>query len=121
MDCCGKSHAWDTYDVPNRWKPQQRVRCLIVGENPGKQNSVYFYDVPANHDPVRVRTNLLHGLTSAGLIREPTLIAFRTAGFVFDHGIRCHMPFKEIKRISRTADCTEPPLPAIPAYLYQFG
>jgi len=27
------------------------------------------------------------------------------------------MPFKEIKRISRTADCTEPPLPAIPAYL----
>jgi hypothetical protein len=64
MDCCGKSHAWDTYDVPNRWKPQQRVRCLIVGENPGKQNSVYFYDVPANHDPVRVRTNLLHGLMS---------------------------------------------------------
>ena len=34
------------YDVPNRWKPQ-RVRCLIVGENPGEQDSMYFYDVPA--------------------------------------------------------------------------
>ncbi len=56
MNCCGKLHAWDIYDVPNRWKPQ-RVRCLIVGENPGEQGSMYFYDVPANHDPVRVRTN----------------------------------------------------------------
>jgi len=116
MNCCGKLHAWDIYDVPNRWKPQ-RVRCLIVGENPGEQDSMYFYDVPANHDPVRVRTNLLYWLTVVGLISEPTLIAFRAGGFLFDHAIRCHMPFKEIKRISRTADRTEPLLPATPAYL----
>ena len=78
---------------------------------------MYFYDVPATRDPVRVRTNLLHGLTAAGLIREPTLSAFRDAGFLFDHGIRCHMPFEEIETIRRTADRAYPPLPTTPAYL----
>ena len=116
MDCCGKSHPWDVHDVPNRWKPQ-RVRCLIVGENPGDTDSMYFYDESPNHDLVRVRTNLLSGLTAAGLIIEPSLKAFRAAGFLFDHGIRCHMPFKLIKRIARTADRIEPPLPVMPAYL----
>jgi len=116
MDCCGRSHAWYTYDVTNRWKPPL-VRCLVVGENPGDTDSMYFYDVPAGRDPVRVRTNLLHGLTAAGLLREPTLVAFRAAGFLFDHGIRCHMTFEEIKAIARTADRVDPPLPTMPTYL----
>lgn len=93
------------------------MRCLIIGENPGDTDSIYFYEEPRNHDPVRVRTNLLYGLTAAGLITEPRLKAFRAAGFLFDHGIRCHMPFEAIKRIARTADRIEPPLPILPAYL----
>jgi len=36
-----------------------------------------------------VRTILLAGLHGAGLLASPTLEAFRAAGFVLDHGIRC--------------------------------
>lgn len=42
-------------------------------------------------DPVGVRRLLLPALVEAELIAEPTLIAFKNGGFVFDHGIRCHL------------------------------
>ncbi|SRR6266508_2702497 len=116
MNCCNKPHAWDLHSVPSRWKPPE-VRCLIIGENPGGAESIYFYDPPSRRDPVRVRGNLLHGLASAGLIREPTLTAFRAAGFLFDHGVRCHMPFEEVEALARTADRPMPPLPGAAQHL----
>ena len=96
MSCCNKPHAWDIYDVAIRWRPDN-LRCLVVGENPGDESSVDFYQRIDGRDPVRVRTNLLHGLTTAALISSPTLDAFRAAGFLFDHAIRCHMPPSRIE------------------------
>jgi hypothetical protein len=87
------------------------LRCLIVGENPGEEKSMYFYDPAVTRDPVRVRSNLLHGLTVAGLIGAPTLEEFRAAGFLFDHGIRCYMSFKLLETHRHSADR---PLPGLP-------
>lgn len=80
MSCCDKPNAWDIYEVATRWNPD-RLRCLIVGENPGDETSIYFYEPVDSRDPVRVRSNLLHGLNAAGLIGALTLGAFRAAGF----------------------------------------
>ena len=44
-----------------------------------------------------VRRHLLPGLAATGLIKSPTLEAFRTAGFVFDHAIRCQLPTTTIQ------------------------
>jgi len=103
MADCDKPDAWDVYDVAGRWRPDV-IRCLIVGENPGDERSIYFYQHADGRDPVRVRSNLLHGLTIAALISAPTLDAFRAAGFLFDHAIRCHMPFEQIQIYRRSAD-----------------
>ena len=108
--CCGKPHAWDVYEVTVRWKPDT-LRCLIVGENPGDETSMYFYQPADDHDPIRVRTNLLHSLTVADLISAPTLDASRAAGFLFDHAIRCHMPVERVETYRRAADR---PLPGVP-------
>jgi hypothetical protein len=97
--CCdAPSHPCDHFDVERRWMPKT-VRCLIVGENPGDVDSEYFYEPPADpkRDRVRVRRELLEGLTQVGLIAEPTLEAFRDAGFLFDHGIRCPLPSSVVK------------------------
>lgn len=119
MNCCNKPHAWDTYEVAIRWRPDT-LRCLIVGENPGDDRSVYFYQPIEGRDPVRVRTNLLHGLTEAALIRSPTLEAFRAAGFLFDHAIRCHMPPSSVELCRRSADRAMPALPGNAEHLRSF-
>jgi hypothetical protein len=74
------------------------LRCLIVGENPGDVTSEYFYEPPADpkNDRVRVRRELLDGLHDVGLIAGPTLEAFRDAGFLFDHAIRCPLPSSSV-------------------------
>ncbi len=110
MSCCGKRHAWDIYEVATRWTPDT-LRCLIVGENPGDERSIYFYQPADGRDPVRIRSNLLHALTVATLISAPTLEAFRAAGFLFDHAIRCRMPFEQIQIYRRSADRPKPALP----------
>jgi hypothetical protein len=72
---------------------------------------MYFYQPVDGRDPIRVRSNLLHGLTVVGLISEPTLEAFRAAGCLFDHAIRCHMSTDEIATYRRSADQALPALP----------
>jgi hypothetical protein len=119
MHCCGKPHAWDVYGVAVRWKPNT-LRCLIIGENPGDETSTYFYQLADGRDPVRVRSNLLHGLTEAALISAPTLDAFRSAGFLFDHAIRCHMPFGRVEAYRRSADRPMPGLPGNAEHLRPF-
>ena len=88
MPCCGQSHPWDQFAVETEWAPD-RLRCLVVGENPGSTSTAYFYEADRG---VAVRTILLGGLYRAGIVSEPTLAAFRAAGFLFDHGIRCRLP-----------------------------
>lgn len=107
LPCCGASaHPWDQYEVEKRWFPQT-VRCLVVGENPGALDSEYFYATPKDYarDRVIVRRCLLRGLYHEKFIYEPTLEAFRDAGFLFDHGIRCPLSREEVKREQRAAKC----------------
>jgi len=100
MPCCSdRAHAWDEFRVGTDWFPDL-VRCLIVGENPGSSSTTYFYDTARR---VAVRTILLRELDRAGIIASPTLEAFRTAGFVFDHGIRCRLPDDDIATQRRLA------------------
>ncbi len=102
MPCCDEpAHAWDQFRVATEWLPTT-LRCLIVGENPGSADTAYFYDEDSG---VAVRTILLRGLHGAGIIEAPTLNAFRVAGFLFDHGIRCHLAHGEVatqRRLART-------------------
>src|ERR1700737_4001314 len=101
--CCGAEHPWDQYQVPRKWSPTV-LRCLIIGENPGKLGSEYFYAVPASFpsDRVVVRKQLLFGLCSQGLISEPTLEGFRDGGFLFDYAIRCNLT-PEVVKMERQA------------------
>ena len=82
-----RSHPWDLFRVAATWMPRP-LRCLVVGENPGSSSTPYFYD---GDRAVAVRTILLRELHTAGVLAAPTLEAFRAAGFLFDHGIRCHL------------------------------
>ena len=105
LTCCGAAtHPWDQYEVENRWLPLT-IRCLIVGENPGAVDSEYFYSVPKSYatDRVIVRRCLLRGLYCEKLISDATLEAFRDAGFLFDHGIRCPLSHNEVKTEHRAA------------------
>ena len=93
MVCCdAERHQWEKHEVERVWLPRV-LRCFIVGENPGDKTSKYFYELPESYasDPVVVRRALLRGLHQHGLIREGTLEAFRDAGFLFDHAIRCQL------------------------------
>lgn len=47
----------------DKWWPIE-VKCLFVGESPGKPGAMYFYDpIPVlGRDPVDVRRNLLKSL-----------------------------------------------------------
>ena|SRR5438094_5690403 len=102
MPCCGQPvHAWDQFRVAAERLPTT-FRCFIVGENPGSASTAYFYDEDSG---VAVRTILLSGLHSRGIIAVPTLDAFRAAGFLFDHGIRCRLADREVatqRRLART-------------------
>jgi len=91
--CCNQIHPFDQFDVAEKWIPQ-KVKCLIMGENPGDTSSSYFYEISNDYmnDKIRVRRSLLSGLLSQKLIIEQNLEAFKRAGFLFDHAIRCHLP-----------------------------
>jgi len=100
LSCCGdRTHAWEESRVETRWLPE-RLACLIVGENPGSSTAAYFYD---EHRAVAVRTILLRELHRGGFICEPALPAFQSAGFLFDHGIRCRLPDDQIGTERRLA------------------
>jgi hypothetical protein len=100
MPCCrDRAHAWDEFRVGTDWLPD-RVRCLIVGENPGSTSTAYFYDGARR---VAVRTILLRELHGAGIVTSPTLEAFRAAGLLFDHGIRCRLADAEVATQRRLA------------------
>jgi hypothetical protein len=100
MPCCGECvHAWDEFRVATDWCPE-RVRCLVIGENPGSPTTAYFYNAAKK---VAVRTILLRELNRAGIVASPTLEAFKAAGFLFDHGIRCRLPDDEIETQRRLA------------------
>jgi hypothetical protein len=91
-----RSHPWDTHRVAASWMPRP-LGCLVVGENPGTAGTPYFYDAERG---VAVRTILLGALHAAGILAGPTLEAFRAAGFLFDHGIRCHLDVTEDRRLA---------------------
>lgn len=100
MTCCGERlHAWDRFLVEEKWVPTD-LRCFVVGESPGDADSAYFYDETR---AVRVRTIILRELHSRGRTDAPTLAAFCAAGFLFDHGIRCHLSDDEVKAEARLA------------------
>jgi len=100
MPCCrDHAHAWDEFRVATDWLPD-RLRCLIVGENPGSSSTAYFYDAARR---VAVRTILLRELHGAGIVAAPTLDAFRAAGFLFDHGIRCRLADDDVATQRRLA------------------
>lgn len=93
MACCGvEKHPWEIHYVERVWLPKV-LRCFVIGENPGDKTSQYFYEPPADYtsDAVVVRRALLRGLHRHRLIRDATLEAFRDAGFLFDHAIRCQL------------------------------
>lgn len=92
--CCQKEHPFDAFIVSKRWWPENQ-RCLIIGESPGGPDAHYFYD---SKHPVRVRRNLLMGLTSCNMIYSESLDAFKDGGFLFDHALRCQLPVEEVKR-----------------------
>ena len=105
LACCGAdSHPWDRYQVETVWLPR-KLSCLIVGENPGGNESEYFYAVPESYtrDRVVVRRCLLRGLHDQKLIPEATLEGFRDAGLLFDHAIRCPLPSTVVKEEHRAA------------------
>lgn len=104
MNCCNHPHPYDHFDVQGRWRPSQ-LRCLIIGENPGSPESVYFYDPPESYerDPVKVRRGLISNLFELRLLHAPTLEGFREAGFLFDHAIRCPLPKETIDKERGTA------------------
>jgi hypothetical protein len=100
LACCSEeAHRWDWFGVESEWLPPQ-LRCFIVGENPGSFKTAYFYEAKRS---VPVRTILLRELYRRRVITEPTLVAFRSAGFLFDHGIRCRLAKAEIKEERRLA------------------
>lgn len=97
--CCTKKHQWEEHEVEQQWVPA-RLRCYIVGENPGDTRSHYFYERPASYssDSVVVRRALLRGLHKHGIISEPTLEGFQSAGFLFDHAIRCQLSSQVVSK-----------------------
>lgn len=102
--CCGGPHAFDSRRVRDSWWPRE-LRCLVIGESPGPPGALYFYDPMPDDtpDPIVVRRHLMAGLASVALIESPTLEAFRSAGFAFDHGVRCHLPTEVVHSERRLA------------------
>jgi len=100
LTCCAEEvHQWERFRVESEWLPA-RLRCFIVGENPGSPKTAYFYEAKR---AVPVRTILLRELHRSRILAEPTLAAFRSAGFLFDHGIRCRLRKNEIGEERRLA------------------
>lgn len=98
------------------WVPAE-LRCLIVGESPGENAEKYFYN---RRRKVAVRTIVLRELHRHSLLTEPTLVAFRNAGFLFDHAIRCLLASETIQREASLADQYRSPRAADAAHLDSF-
>lgn len=97
MICCSNlAHLWDAFAVSQTWCSSD-LRCLIVGESPSEP---YIYEVNRR---AAIQTILLEDLHSHELIAQPNLPAFRDAGFLFDHAIRCLLPQPVIKQEWRRA------------------
>lgn len=104
--CCNrKEHPWDTFSVATEWLPPA-LRCLVIGESPGENPAKYFYN---QRRRVAVRTIMLRELHRHGLLDEPSLPAFRRAGFLFDHAIRCLLPRDVIQHEANLANRYESP------------
>src|SRR5215831_13034646 len=117
--CSHTNHPFDSRHVKANWWPPD-LKCLVNGENPGSPASAYFYDpIPQNRrDPVRVRSALLNMLSQIGIIGSPDLAAFKAAGLVFDHAIRCPLASKtEIIRQRHLATSFGSPLAHQATYL----
>jgi len=115
--CCGaQEHPWETFSVATKWSPET-LRCLILGESPGEVAAKYFY----NEDrKVAVRTIMLRELHRHGVLSEPSLPAFRNAGFLFDHAIRCLLPAGIIQQEANLANRYESLRAAAAAHLWSF-
>jgi len=114
--CCGsRLHPWDEFAVPTNWMPRD-LRCLIIGESPGDETSVYFYD---ERRRVAVRTIMLRELQRHAIITQPSLVAFKEAGLLFDHAIRCRLPEDLIRREAELAKRYESPRAASVTHLQQ--
>ena len=117
LTCCNAhEHPWETFSVAAKWEPDD-LRCLIIGESPGKDAEKYFYNEGRK---VAVRTIMLRGLHRHGLLPEPTLVAFRKAGFLFDHAIRCILSPDIIQHEARLAERYESPRAAAATHLGPF-
>src|SRR6267378_2939160 len=117
LPCCGaQEHPWDTFSVATRWLPDT-LRCLIIGESPGQVAAKYFYN---EKQKVGVRTILLRELHRHGLLSEPSLPAFRKAGFLFDHAIRCLLPADTIQQEANLANRYESPRASAATHLSLF-
>lgn len=104
MKCGGMGHPFDRCRVATDWFPQE-LQCLIVGENPGSPGKPYCYDPIQEYmrDLVEVRRRLLPALVQHKLMSSATREAFRDAGFLFDHAIRCQMDQDLIRLESKLA------------------
>lgn len=111
--CCGRAYAWDRFRVERQWVPD-RLRCYVVGENPGDAESAYFYDEAR---AVPVRTIVLRELHQRGQIDAVTLGAFRDGGFLFDHAVRCALPPDEVATERALAERHESPRCGAAAHL----
>jgi hypothetical protein len=76
--------------------------CLVIGESPGEDAAKYFYN--PRRRKVAVRAIMLRELHRHNLISEQSLVAFRAAGFLFDHAIRCLLPPRVVKHEAALAD-----------------
>lgn len=117
LPCCGaQEHPWETFSVVTDWSPDD-LRCLIIGESPGEDPAKYFYN---QRRKVAVRTIMLRELHRHGLLTEPTLVAFRKAGFLFDHVIRCLLSADIIQHEASLANRYESPRAAAATHLGSF-
>src|SRR5206468_12140847 len=116
MCCDAPVHPWEKFSVATEWLPED-LHCLVIGESPGNARSAYFYDMQRK---VGVRTIMLRELYRHRIILEPTLPAFRKAGFLFDHAIRCLLPGDVIQHEARLANCYESPRAAAATHLVPF-
>lgn len=117
LPCCdSQEHPWKTFSVATEWSPNV-LRCLVIGESPGEDETKYFYN---QHSKVAVRTIMLRELHRHGLLNEPTLQAFRTAGFLFDHAIRCILPGKVVQSEANLANHYKSPRAAAATHLVPY-
>lgn len=117
MTCCNApDHPWDKFSVATEWLPEN-LHCLVIGESPGNARSVYFYDLRRK---VAVRTIMLRELYRHRIITERSLPAFRGAGFLFDHAIRCLLPGDVVKHEANLANRYESPRAAAATHLVPF-